>query len=202
MRGIFCCAALAATVGCGLPGFGGGAAARPFVAVPEAPGEQAKCKVAAAHENPLVTEWPASEKANLEARLREGAVVVAYSGCTMRLMPQCRGAGRYAWRRTTTASDTVEIRDADELYAKLRLGAARRGAARLWPARRADHRVRSDAARRVRSRHASQRRIVLGRVARGGRAVGGSVQAEVGRWGVGPWEWRGRRPRRGGRLEP
>src|SRR5262249_12510979 len=111
-------------LGCGLPGFGGGAGARPFLAIPEAPGEQAKCRVAAAHENPLVTEWPASEKANLEARLREGAVLGAYSGCTMRLLPQCRATGKYLWRRTTSASDTVEIRDADELYAKLPLGAA------------------------------------------------------------------------------
>ena len=38
----------------------------------------------------LVTEWPASEKANLEVRLREGAVAVAYSGCEMRLVPDCR----------------------------------------------------------------------------------------------------------------
>jgi hypothetical protein len=103
---------------------GGGFAARPFVAIPDAPSDQVKCKVAAQHENPLVTEWPAPEKANLEGLLREGTVVVSYSGCTMRLMPQCRAAGRYVWRRTTVSSDIIEIRDADELYAKLPLGAA------------------------------------------------------------------------------
>lgn len=79
--------------------------------------------VAAAHENPLVTEWPASEKANLESRLREGAVVVAYEGCTMRLLPNCRAPGRYGWRRTTPATDIIEIRNTDDLYAKLPLGA-------------------------------------------------------------------------------
>jgi len=127
MRGVPCAFAVllaGAGIGCALPGIGGGAAAKPFVAVPEAPSDQVKCRVARAPDNPLVTEWPASEKANLEARLREGTVVVAYSGCTMRLLPQCRASGRYLWRRTTTASDTVEIRDADELYAKLPLGAA------------------------------------------------------------------------------
>jgi hypothetical protein len=103
---------------------GGGALAKPFVVTPEAPAEQTKCKIAAAHDNPLVTEWPASEKANLEARLREGTVVVSYSGCTMRLLPNCRAMGKYTWRRTTISSDSVEIRDADELYAKLPLGAA------------------------------------------------------------------------------
>src|SRR5215469_3675574 len=82
--------------GCALPWLGAGSAAAPLVEIPEVPGgEQAKCKVAAAHENPLVTEWPAPEKANLEARLREGTVVVAYAGCTMRLLPQCRATGKY-----------------------------------------------------------------------------------------------------------
>jgi len=79
--------------------------------------------IAAAHENPLVTEWPAPEKANLESRLREGAVVVAYEGCTMRLLPNCRAPGRYGWRRTTPATDFIEIRNSDDLYAKLPLGA-------------------------------------------------------------------------------
>jgi hypothetical protein len=112
--------------GCALPwlGLGGGSAAAPFVATPDMPDDQTKCKVAAAHENPLVTEWPAPEKANLEARLREGTVVVAYAGCTMRLLPQCRATGKYLWRRTTSASDRIEIHDADDLYAKLPLGAA------------------------------------------------------------------------------
>jgi hypothetical protein len=87
------------------------------------PGGQAKCRVAASYESPLVTEWPASEKANLEARLREGTVVVSYTGCDMRLLSQCRMPGNYGWRRTTTSTDVVEIRNADDLYAKLPLGA-------------------------------------------------------------------------------
>ncbi len=105
------------TLGCG----SGSPASR--AKAPEMPTEQTKCKIAAGSENPLVTEWPASEKANLEARLREGGVVVQYGGCEMKLLPQCRVRGRYGWRRTTTATDTLEIRDADELYAKLPLGA-------------------------------------------------------------------------------
>ena len=95
----------------------------PLARAPEMPATQARCKVAASRENPLVTEWLASEKANLEALLRQGAVVVAYSGCSLKLLPQCRVRGAYQWRRTTTSTDTLEIRDADELYAKLPLGA-------------------------------------------------------------------------------
>ena len=104
-----------------MTGCGGSSPRR--ASAPAVPTEQAKCRIAAGQENPLVTEWPASEKANLESRLRAGGVAVEYSGCSMRLLPQCPVKGEYAWKRTTIATDTLEIRDADELYAKLPLGA-------------------------------------------------------------------------------
>jgi hypothetical protein len=91
--------------------------------LPELRGEQAKCKVAASQASPLVTEWPASEKANLEAQLRTGGVAVAYSGCNLRVLPQCKLPGSYTWQHTTPAADYVEINNEDELYAKLPLGA-------------------------------------------------------------------------------
>lgn len=91
--------------------------------LPQAPLEQPRCKVAASQASPLVTEWPASEKANLEALLREGGVLVSYSGCAMRLLPHCRLPGGYAWQRTTPAADYFEISNEDELYTKLPLGA-------------------------------------------------------------------------------
>jgi hypothetical protein len=92
--------------------------------LPQAPSELGKCRVAASQTSPLVTEWPASEKANLETLLHGGAVAVAYSGCSMRLLPQCRVRGSYQWQRTTPATDSLEINDTDELFAKLPLGAA------------------------------------------------------------------------------
>jgi transposase len=88
------------------------------------PAEGARCRVSASLSTPLVTEWPASEKANLEVLLRNGTVAVAYSGCSMRLLPECRVRGEYHWQRTTPATDSIEIADADELFAKLPLGAA------------------------------------------------------------------------------
>jgi len=104
--------------------FGCGGGAIPRASVPETPGHLTKCQVAASHQNPLVTEWPASEKANLEVRLRQGGVVVAYSGCEMRLLEQCPIPGAYVWQRTTISRDAIEIRSEDDLYAKLPLGAA------------------------------------------------------------------------------
>ena len=91
--------------------------------LPELSSEQARCKVAASQSNPLVTEWPASEKANFEALLRQGTVAVSYSGCVMRVLPRCRLGGGYQWQRTTPATDLVEIDNEDDLYAKLPLGA-------------------------------------------------------------------------------
>jgi hypothetical protein len=84
----------------------------------------ARCSVAASHDEPLVTEWPASYKARLEGLLREGAVAVEYSGCDLRIIDSCRIAGSYQWKKTTLSSDTTEINDEDELYAKLPIGAA------------------------------------------------------------------------------
>ena len=92
--------------------------------LPRAQGELGRCHVAASQSSPLVTEWPASEKANLEVLLTTGAVAVAFSCCSKRVLPDCRVRGAYRWTRTTPASDSLEINDADELFAKLPLGAA------------------------------------------------------------------------------
>jgi hypothetical protein len=91
--------------------------------LPPTPAEGAKCRAAVSQASPLVTEWPASEKANLEALLMEGTVAVAYSGCSMRVLPQCRPKGHYNWQHTTPTADVMSINNEDELYSKLPLGA-------------------------------------------------------------------------------
>ncbi len=90
---------------------------------PSLPDEQARCRAAMRAESPLVTEWSPAEKANLQARLRSGAVAVAFSGCGMRPLPACNPRGSYRWQRTTLASEAIDIRDEDELFTKLPLGA-------------------------------------------------------------------------------
>ncbi|MEZ4441893.1 MAG: hypothetical protein R3B72_22525 [Polyangiaceae bacterium] len=92
--------------------------------IPKDPTPLAKCSVAKSSASPLVTEWPASVKAHLESLLSSHAVVVSYSGCEMRLLPECHPGGRYEFKRTTLAEDTIEIRNSDELWAKVPLGAA------------------------------------------------------------------------------
>jgi hypothetical protein len=121
LRGWLVACLPAVLAGCG----GGGSAAGPGALAPGTdPTPLGKCKVAASASSPLVTEWPASEKAHLEGLAASQAVAVAYSGCELRIVDACKPSGRYVWRRTTLATDTLEITSSDDLWAKLPLGAA------------------------------------------------------------------------------
>lgn len=113
-----------APLACALTMACGGGSLQPNVATPADPTPLEKCRVAASHESPLVTEWPASEKARLQTMLGSRAVAVSYSGCELRIVDECSLPGQYGWHRTTLSTDSVEIRNADELWAKLPLGAA------------------------------------------------------------------------------
>jgi hypothetical protein len=105
---------------------GCGAASAISPTAPQAPNDGlTRCTIARGQDNPLVTEWTASEKASLETQLQRGAVVVAYHGCEMRILSDCPVRGVYAWKRTTTSTDVIDIHDADELYSKLPLGAVK-----------------------------------------------------------------------------
>jgi hypothetical protein len=88
-------------------------------------GGNRRCQAAAQIESPIVTEWSGSEKSQLEGLLAGQAVAVQFSGCDLRVLHACRVPGKYGYRRTTLATDTLEIDDSDELYAKLPLGALR-----------------------------------------------------------------------------
>jgi hypothetical protein len=101
----------------------GGGGAMPRAKAPTAPDEQSRCHAAAVSGSPLVTEWSSAEKANLQARLRSGGLAVEFTGCSMRPITACTVRGSYRWQRTTLASEGIEIRSQDELFAKLPLGA-------------------------------------------------------------------------------
>ena len=99
-----------------------GAASGPLV--PETPVLASRCRVGASQTSVLVTEWSATEKANIQAALSGGAIAVQFSGCELRLLPNCRLPGAYNWQRTTPTSERIEIKSDAELFAKLPLGAA------------------------------------------------------------------------------
>lgn len=88
-------------------------------------GQQAKCSVAASRLDPLIIEWPSADRARLEALIKDRSVAVRYVGCDIEVLPMCSGPGTYRYVGTTRKTDQEKIQNADDLYAKLPLGAAR-----------------------------------------------------------------------------
>jgi hypothetical protein len=88
------------------------------------PGE-AKCGVTKSQSEPLVVEWPSAARAKLEALSRTGVVAVRYSGCEMEVLASCNAPGKYAYTAINPKRDHVVIRNEDDLYANIPLGAAR-----------------------------------------------------------------------------
>lgn len=85
---------------------------------------QSKCGVHKSSDKPLVIEWPAAERAALEARATRGLVAVRYSGCEMEVLTTCSAAGAYEYVGLTQKTEGVRITNTDQLYAKLPIGAA------------------------------------------------------------------------------
>ncbi|MEQ1504586.1 MAG: hypothetical protein ABMB14_20270 [Myxococcota bacterium] len=84
---------------------------------------------------PFVIEWDATDSSSFEAQAQDDLVVVAYEGCNLRVLDECRDEalrgeqGSYLppdW--TAGALESLEISSEDELFAKLPLGVATLGA--------------------------------------------------------------------------
>lgn len=88
-------------------------------------GPQTKCGVTKSQEKPLIVEWPSAARGDLETQARGGLVVVRYRGCEMDVLPRCRAPGAYVYAPFTPKVDRVIIRDQDELWASIPIGAAR-----------------------------------------------------------------------------
>lgn len=85
---------------------------------------QSKCGVRKSSDKPLVVEWPAADRAALEARATRSLVAVRYEGCEMEVLTSCRALGEYRYLGLTQKREGVRIQNADELYAQLPVGAA------------------------------------------------------------------------------
>lgn len=109
-----------------IPACAPGSAARPLAAAPEyRPEGTSKCSVVASQSQPLIVEWPSTERAKLEASAKKGPVVVRYSGCEMQILDRCKAKGAYSYVPTTRKRDTITIKNSDELYANIPIGAAK-----------------------------------------------------------------------------
>jgi hypothetical protein len=107
-------------------GCGGGNTASQVLKNPELPTDtQAKCRVSKSQAEPLIVEWPETARAKLESLRKRGLVVVRYEGCELEVISQCRAKGNYTYSGVTAKQTTRKIRDADELYANLPLGAVK-----------------------------------------------------------------------------
>jgi hypothetical protein len=105
-------------------GCGAGSPAKALAEPPKLETKDTRCSIRRSWDKPLIVEWPSADRLELEARAKEGPVVVHYSGCEMRMLSSCRVDGRYVFTPTTPKSDTIAIRDTDELYATIPIGAA------------------------------------------------------------------------------
>jgi len=106
-----------------------GCASKPIAGAPAPPElaaatSQSRCSVQRSADKPLVVEWPAADRAALEARAQQSLVAVRYTGCTMEVLSGCDVDGSYAFVPLSRKQERVTIHDEDELYARLPVGAA------------------------------------------------------------------------------
>ena len=74
---------------------------------------------------PLVVDWHASERGDLETAARNNLVVVKYDGCQMQVMSHCEANGNYDYAAFQPKQDRVRITDANQLYSSVPMGAAK-----------------------------------------------------------------------------
>ncbi len=106
--------------------------ATPATSVPNASSALASpgsCHGTEGETRPLLVEWPAADRAQLEAAAGQGLVAVRYDGCQMQILSRCELEGGYDYHALTQKRDELRIRDRDALWAKIPLGAARLEAA-------------------------------------------------------------------------
>ena len=99
----------------------------PVAALPEvkdADAQQATCKVAKDPLNPLIVEWPGTNKVALDSASQKSVVVVSYVGCVLKVLASCQAGGSYEFKGVTPVRDKVSIENESELYARLPLGVA------------------------------------------------------------------------------
>ena len=121
LRAPFLVLALALFAGCA----GGNLASRVAQAPKFEPDGETRCGLMKSQAHPLVVEWPSADRLTLENKIREGVVAVRYVGCEMRVLERCTVPAKYTYLGATRSEDKVVIKDEDDLYTNLPLGAAK-----------------------------------------------------------------------------
>lgn len=89
------------------------------------PKDATKCRVKASQTKPLVVEWRGEDRGALETQARRGVIVVRYDGCEMEVLSRCTASVQYQYAGMNPKRDSQSIRNEDELYATVPIGAAR-----------------------------------------------------------------------------
>ena len=92
------------------------------------PKNETKAQLVPGADRPLVVEWPASDRGQLEALAKRGVVLVRYDGRAMELLDECVGSEHYEYVGLTPKQFVESVSNEDELKAKLPIGAVQLGA--------------------------------------------------------------------------
>ncbi|PRP93655.1 Serine/threonine-protein kinase pkn1 [Enhygromyxa salina] len=94
---------------------------------PNAENHYQRCATTPDNDDPLLVEWPSTQRSALEAELSrsESLIVVRYTGCEMEVLRGCEVGGSYRWTEVSAKHDELEIRSAREVWAKIPLAAAK-----------------------------------------------------------------------------
>jgi hypothetical protein len=107
---------------------GGGNLAQQILKPPKyKPRGQTQCHAVSSTTEPLIVEWPSAARGELEdiVENKKAIAVVRYEGCQMKVLATCTAPGRLGYTPLrNTKQDEVRIRNADELYSTLPVGAA------------------------------------------------------------------------------
>lgn len=118
------CVVVAAVSGASVAGCGAGRmgqAVRP--ADPTAwqvSGDQDGCRIVSDRGEPLVVDWPAHKRGDLEEAMNDGVAVVAYDCHSLRLLKGCRiGSATYDFMPFSKKQQTIRFENGDEVAANL-----------------------------------------------------------------------------------
>ncbi|MBX3233148.1 MAG: hypothetical protein KIT84_20365 [Labilithrix sp.] len=102
-------------------------AASQVLKTPELPDDaEAKCRVRKSQSEPLIVEWPNGARGRLESTTRRGLIPIKYEGCELTQLTSCTvksSVGAYAYWPITRKQSKVVIKDSDELFANMPVGA-------------------------------------------------------------------------------
>ncbi|MFO0658440.1 MAG: hypothetical protein U0165_01205 [Polyangiaceae bacterium] len=78
-----------------------------------------KCAAPGEQPRPLIVDWDANDRTDLEASMKEGLVAIEYSCESVRIVSTCRIQGDYGYVGVTPKETLTTIDNADELRAQL-----------------------------------------------------------------------------------